>query len=73
MTTMEKERAAIEKKHGKPRKPSKAEYRQEAARDNAMDYASSGGKKPSMAVVKLGKHSKAALSKAHAHMKKHGG
>jgi len=73
LTTMEKERLAIEKKHGKPKKPSKKSYEMEAARDDAIDYASHDGKKPKMAVVKLGKHSKEDLHEAAKHMKKHGG
>jgi hypothetical protein len=37
MTTMEKEKAEREKKHGKAYKPSKKEYMQEAARDRKLE------------------------------------
>ena len=37
LTTMEKEKIAREKKHGKDYKPSKAEYKAESKRDNAAD------------------------------------
>ncbi len=53
-------------------KPSKKEYAQESARDDAADYGPEG-KPKKMAVIKLGPKKKAELAKAYSHMKKHGG